>query len=74
MYTLEKNGFGAGYKLKEHLGKDINSGAEDFVQLQKRQEAFPFMVSPIVKNNFEHYGVCHYKITENKVKKQLMQY
>lgn len=52
MHTLEKNGFGAGYKLKEHLGKEINSGTEEFVQLQKRLEAFLFMVSPIVKNNF----------------------
>lgn len=52
MHTLEKNGFGAGYKLKEHLGKERNSGAEEFVQLQKRLEAFLFMVSPIVKNNF----------------------
>ena len=52
MHTLEKNGFGAGYKLKEHLGKEINSGGEEFVQLQKRLAAFLFMESPIVKNNF----------------------
>lgn len=52
MHTLEKNGFGAGYKLKEHLGKEINSGAEEFVQLQKRLAAVLFMESPIVKNNF----------------------